>query len=477
MFAPLDDLHRHAIDRPHEVALRTPGRRFTFAELASAVDGVAIRLRAEGVKPRQVVAIDLPSALEWIVDLALLRLATRSVSLSGVADVGTLAADVLITGEGDRALLAAKRLRVDYEWVLSGVDGASGAVPAVEYARPDSIFRLMLTSGTTGMPRAAAYSVAALEHRRASLDHYWSDGRVELNFMAMSTTGGFHTAVADLRHGQKHLAVDFINTESMRFAAAEGVQVLCGSPLQIATALSVMAAADITLPDLEQVRLAGATPTATLLRLIAERLGVPVTSVYGSTEGGGVTMRVVHPDDDLANVGTALPGLELQVVDDAGALVAPGTVGSVRYRGPGITSGYLVGGALEPFPGGWFSPGDTGMLAPDGSLTLAGRTSEVVNVAGHKVDPARIDALALDFPRVRDAAAFGFERPDGIAELAIAVVIDPGCDLRELDRMLREQLRQGFPTTYWTVNEIPRNRMGKAERAQLGQDYARRPNR
>lgn len=474
MFAPLDDLQRNAVERPHDVALRTPGRRFTFAELAATVDAVATRLRAEGVKPRQIVALDLPSALEWIFDLALLRLATRSVSLSGVSDTGTLAVDLLITGESDRALLAAKRLRVDYEWVLQAADDSSGAVPAVEYPRPDSIFRLMLTSGTTGMPRAAAYSVAALEHRTATLDRYWSDGRIELNFMPMSTTGGFHTAVADLKHGQKHLAVDFVNAETLRFAAAEGVQVLCGSPLHIATALSVMAAADLTLPDLEEVRLAGATPTATLLRLISERLGVPVRSVYGSTEGGGVTTRMLSPDDDLANVGAALPGLELQVVDDAGTPVAPGTIGSVRYRGPGTTSGYLVGGVLEPFPGGWFSPGDTGMLSPDGSLTLAGRTTELVNVAGQKVDPARIDALALDFAGVRDAAAFGFERPDGIAELGIAVVVDPGCDLRQLDRLLRETLRAGFPTTYWAVDDIPRNRMGKAERSVLAQRYVSR---
>lgn len=474
MFAPLADLYRHAAHNPDAVALRSPGLRYSFAQLAETVDAVASRLRTEGVTPRQVVALDLPSALEWIVDLALLKLATRSVSLSGVGDTGTLTVDVLITAEGARSVPATIVLRVDSEWVLQAVSGASGESPAVDYARPDSIFRLLLTSGTTGMPRAAAYSVAALEHRRQTLDRYWADGRVELNFMAMSTTGGFHTAVADLNHGQKHLAVDFINADTLRFAAGEGVQVLCGSPLQIASALSVLAAHSIALPDLEEIRMAGATPTATLLRLIAERLGVPVRSVYGSTEGGGVTARMVHPDDDLSDVGPALPGLELQVVDDNGTPVDPGTVGSVRYRGPGTTTGYYVNGAVEPFPSGWFAPGDTGSLDESGSLTLSGRSSEIVNVAGTKVDPARIDALALEFAGVRDAAAFGFERPDGIAELGLAVVAEPGCNLRELDRIMRESLKQGFPTTYWTVSEIPRNRMGKAERGTLAEAFAKR---
>lgn len=473
MLAPLADLERTAALTPDAPALVSPTRRYTFAELTRAVDATAIRLRTEGITPRSIVAVDLPRAHEWIVDLALLRLAARSVSLRGIPDTGGLRADVLITEAGRRVTLAAREVVIDELWLAGALSGASGAAPQVAYPRPDSIVRLMMTSGTTGLPRAAAYSAAALEHRTEGLHRYWSDGRAEVNFMALSTTGGFHTAIADLRHGQAHRAVDSIDLDTLRWVSTQGIEVLCGSPVQVAHAVNLIAEAGLHLPTLEEVRMAGAAPGPALLRRIAEVLAVPVRGIYGSTEGGGVTMRPIRVGDDTTDVGPALPGFDLEIVDEAGTPVPPGVEGRVRYRSPGQVSGYLDGTAVKPFPGGWFEPGDIGSLTPHGSLVLSGRASELLNIAGAKVNPAVVDSLAADFPGVRDAAAFGIERATGIAELALAVVADPDCDLRALDRDLRARLRAGHPTTFWRVAEIPRNRMGKVERGLLTEAHRR----
>ena len=469
----LTDIERHAAERPDSVAIATPGRSWTFAELSVAIGAVAARLRELGVKPRDVVGIDLPSGLEWILDLALFRLAARSVSLRGVADVGTLALDVATTAPGGRRLFAATALQVDELWIDGAVSRASGTGPLVDYPRPDSICRLILTSGTTGMPRAAAYSVAALESRRVGLDVYWTNERSEVDFMSLSTTGGFHTAVAALHHGQPFRGVDSLVPETLRFIAEQEVQVLAGSPMHIARALEIMAEQGIELPTLEEVRMAGAAPSATLLELIAERIGVPVKSIYGSTEGGGITMQMMGPDADPSNAGQPLPTLHVQVVDESGTPVAAGVEGSLRYRGPGLVSGYWESGAVTPFPGGWFVPGDIATLDADGSVHLAGRNSEIFNLAGMKIDPARIDERAITFRGVRDAAAFEVERRPGIPEVGLAVVADPGCDLRELDSFLRAQFRVGHPTAFWQVAEVPRNRMGKVERSTLAGAFLR----
>jgi long-chain acyl-CoA synthetase len=473
VFAPLSDLRRHASERGADIALASPWRNWSFAELEITVEAVAIRLRQEGIRPRHVVGVDLPSALEWIVDLALMRLAARSVSLRGVSRRGGLALDALLATPGARADVAPMMLHVDDAWIVSTVCETPGVAPGFEYARTDSIFRFILTSGTTGQPRAAAYSVGALAHRRAARWMGWTDGRAELNLMPLSTTGGLHTALADLDHGQTHLAVDFIDEATLRFAAAHGVQVLCGSPAQIASALGVLANVDLNLPHLEEVRLAGATPSATLLRLITERLRVPIRSVYGSTEGGAVAARMVQEDDDLVDVGKVLPGREVQIIDETGAPVPAGTEGTVRYRGRGMTSGYFEDGAVTEFPRGWIEPGDVGVLTPDGSLVLAGRTSEIINIGGQKINPTVVDELALEFLGVRDAAAFGLEQANGMATLGLAVVSTPDCDLRELDRYLRSRLGNGHPSTFWRVREIPRNRMGKAKRQELATAFAR----
>lgn len=472
MFPSLEDLDRQAAERPDEIALASVGRSWSFAELAETVDAVSSRLREAGVKTRDVVAIDLPSAHEWIIDLALFRLATRSASIKGVNHGGGFPCDVLVTTPGTRGVLAPIAVEVDELWLDGAVSRASGAPPLVEYSRPDSIFRLMLTSGTTGMPRAAAYSLDGLRHRVEGLPRYWSDGRPELNFMALSTTGGLHTAIASLQHGTAFRAVDRIDEATMRWAAGQGIRVLCGSPIQVARALELLVEHGLALPDLEEIRMAGAAASPALLRLIESTVRVPVRGVYGSTEGGGVTMRMLHSDDDPADVGPALPGLELQVVDEAGKPVPDGTTGAVRYRGPGITAGYFERGTVTPFPGGWFMPGDTGALR-DGSLVLGGRSSELVNVGGTKIDPTRVDELAVTFPGVRDAAAFGVEMRPGIDVLGLAVVADPDCDLGGLDQVMRRELGGGHPTTFWRVAEIPRNRMGKAERGTLATAFLR----
>jgi acyl-CoA synthetase (AMP-forming)/AMP-acid ligase II len=150
-----------------------------------------------------------------------------------------------------------------------------------------------------------------------------------------------------------------------------------------------------------------------------------------------------------------------------------GKEGAIRYRTPGQVSGYLVDGALEPFDDGWFVPGDRGHLTAEGHLVLTGRDSELLNLGGVKIDPQRIDDLAAGFPGLVDAAAFGIERRAGLPEAALAVVCAPHCDLRELDRRLRNALPAGHPTAYWRIDAIPRSRLGKPLRARLTSDYER----
>ncbi|HQJ35602.1 MAG TPA: class I adenylate-forming enzyme family protein [Rhodoglobus sp.] len=476
MLEPLADLDRHATERPDSPALCSPRRQFSFAQLRTAVLAVAARLDRAGVASGTLVGIDLPTALEWIVDLALLRLGARSVSLRGVTNPGPTELDALITDPGRRAAPAALTIEADDLWLDSAIARGDDPPPVADFGGDDAIFRLILTSGTTGgVPKAAAYSLGALEYRSAEQHVHWTDGRPELTLIGLSTTGGFHAAIASLRLGVPYLAVDRIDAETMRFAAEQKIEVLCGSPSQVARAIHAARDADIELPSLTEVRLAGAGPTAGLLALIAEHLRVPVRGVYGSTEGGGISQRWFDAESDLSAAGVPLPGVELEVVDGSGMPVPPGVEGAVRCRTPGLVSGYFVDGHVVPFEDGWFTPGDRGTLTTDGELVLGGRDTEIFNLGGVKIDPATVDEPALAFPGVIDAAAFAVERVPGLAEVGLAVVTQVGCDLRELDRQLRARLPLGHPTAFWSVAEIPRTRLGKPMRAMLSEQFARLP--
>lgn len=482
MSSPVRPLAEHAVSSPDRPALIAPDGQWSYRELDHAVSAVAARLREQGIRSRQTVGTDLPAADDWITTLALLRLGTRTVSLIGIDRLAELSLDALLTRPGTPRFSAPQVIAVDRLWIEQAHDdldpAAAGAT--VLYPRADAICRVILTSGTTGLPRAAELSVGAVEHRLANLHHYWTDGRRELNLMSASTTGGFHTGLAALRHGTPYVAVDVAHPRVLELAAAAEIEVLCGSPVQVGGFVRRLRESGATLPSLREVRTAGAAASEGLLREIAEVLAVPVRGVYGSTEGGGVTTRLLHGGGDPADVGQPVPGIRLEAVDENGKPCAAGEVGEVRYRGPGLASGY--GGAdradapTGSFRGGWFYPGDRGALRADGSLVLEGRTAELINVGGVKIDPAAVDAAVEGFAGVADAATFVIEQRPGVPELGLAVVAQGDCDLRALDALLRARLPGKHPTVYGHVSVIPRNRMGKVERARLTAEFRRRLN-
>lgn len=477
MFAPLQHLRDHALSHPDEAALITHDQRWSFAQLERTVASVARRLRVDGIAPRQLVATDLEPAVDWIVTLALLSIATRTLSLTGVGPSSGITVDALLTRPGRPVVDAPTVIAIDRLWVEQAIaDDAEydAGASIVLYPRDDSICRVIMTSGTTGSPRAVELSVRAVTHRVAHLHLYWTDARPELNLMSLSTTGGFHTALAALQHGSAYRAVTHATSEMLRAIDIDRVEVLAGSPVQMGRLLADMRESGISLPHLREVRTAGAPVTPTLLEAISRQFDVPVRSVYGSTEGGGLTTRLIRDGDDLADAGSPLPGTHLEIVDDHDQPVSPGVTGTVRYRGAGLATGYSADDELRSFRDGWFYPGDHGSLTAHGHLVLDGRASEIVNVGGVKVDPAAVDAAVNGFPGVVDAASFIIEQVAGAPELGMAVVAGASCDLRALDQLLRQQLPGRHPTVFGQVSVIPRNRMGKVERGRLTEEFRRR---
>jgi long-chain acyl-CoA synthetase len=480
MFSPLLHLRDAANTHPDAAALISPEGTWTFAELLRTVSAVSIRLRKLGISPRQLVAIDLPAAQEWIITLALFHLANRSVSLSGVNQPTGIFPDAVLTKPGHPILLAPLVITIDRPWIDRVVaDADADGLPdyrTILYSRDDAICRVILTSGTTGAPRAAELSVSAVEHRLANLHHYWTDARQELNFMALSSTGGFHTALASLKHATAYITTEIVDSRVLRAAAAANVVVLAGSPVQVGRALNLLREENLSLPDLQEVRTAGDTPTPRLIEAVTEQLPARLKSVYGSTEGGGVAVRMLGAGDDPADTGALVPGITLEIVDESGVAVALGGSGNIRYRGGSLASGYSTGDSENSFRRGWFYPGDRGILTEAGNLVLQGRTHEVVNVGGVKIDPAAVEAAVEGFPGVIDAATFIIEQVPGAPELGLAVVADANCDLQALDRLLRERLPGNHPTVFGQVTVIPRNHMGKAQRLLLTAEFSRRLN-
>jgi acyl-coenzyme A synthetase/AMP-(fatty) acid ligase len=217
------------------------------------------------------------------------------------------------------------------------------------------------------------------------------------------------------------------------------------------------------------VRTAGSSPSERLVAAVHDQLGVPLKSVYGSTEGGGIAFNILSPGDDVAIAGSLVSGVELEIAqDDTEAKDQAEVFGKIRYRGKGLASGYLGSTDSDSsFKEGWFYPGDAGYFDLQGRLVLAGRTDELLNVGGTKVNPSTIEDAAVTFTEISDAAICLIERVPGVEEVAIGICVTGPFDSRDLDKALRSKFPTSHPTIFMTVREIPRNQMGKIMRDEL----------
>jgi acyl-coenzyme A synthetase/AMP-(fatty) acid ligase len=461
MIQPFEMLETAVSRNPDAVGLISENHQFSFLQMWEISKSLASKFHGEGFKPRQVVSTFLPPDLDWLTTLAIFHEAAVPVSLWGVGTVTNLNVSWFIGTNYHNSVPKQQTIILDGAALKPGHSDQPRRQRTL-YARPDKPLRYLLTSGTTGSPKAVTFTGGNIQARLDNLDTYWADERPELNFMGLSTTGGFFTALAALQHGYPFMAELAVNRSAIERAKEHQIQVLAGSPAQIGQALKLIRDHNLRLPKLVEVRVAGSLPSEKLISSIHDDLGVPVKSVYGSTEGGGVAVTMLSPRDDPSVVGQLVAGIELEID------TADSSSGQIRYRGPGVSPGYMEGvGDDSSFVEGWFYPGDRGQVSASGQLILEGRLDEVMNFGGTKLNPAKVEDLAKQFDGVIDAAVCLIERQAGIDEVAISVVGNTGVDLRGLDQMLRARLPIGHPTIFTTSLEIPRNRMGKINRNEL----------
>jgi acyl-CoA synthetase (AMP-forming)/AMP-acid ligase II/acyl carrier protein len=202
-------------------------------------------------------------------------------------------------------------------------------------------------------------------------------------------------------------------------------------------------------------------------------LGVPVIQTYGLTEAGPLVTST-----DLSTA-SAKPrslgrscGTEIRICTDGWAAAPRLTVGAIAIRGRNVFSGYENDPEANAaqFRDGWFLTGDIGYLDEEGDLFVTGRTKQLINRGGEKVNPQEVDEALLGNPAVAMAASFPVPHRTLGEDVAAAIVLREGCQLSEdgLGEFLRQRLA-GFkiPSRFWFLNEIPTNTIGKIDRLAL----------
>jgi malonyl-CoA/methylmalonyl-CoA synthetase len=197
---------------------------------------------------------------------------------------------------------------------------------------------------------------------------------------------------------------------------------------------------------------------------------------YGMTEAGMITSNPLDGPRVPGTVGPPLPDVEVRLRDDAGAPVAAGGVGVLQIRGPNVFAGYwgLPEKTAAEFDDGWFVTGDLATQDADGRVTIVGRAKDLIISGGLNVYPREVESVLDELPGVVESAVIGLPHPD-FGEAVTAVLVTAGDWGGEAAvRAAAGEHLAGFkrPKRVLTVDALPRNTMGKVQKAELRRRYA-----
>ncbi|HEX4098149.1 MAG TPA: AMP-binding protein, partial [Caulobacteraceae bacterium] len=209
------------------------------------------------------------------------------------------------------------------------------------------------------------------------------------------------------------------------------------------------------------------------------RTGHAILERYGMTETG---MNVSNPYDGErigGTVGLPLPGVQLRIADpETGALVADGEIGMIEVKGPNVFKGYWrmpEKTAQEFRPDGYFITGDLGTIARNGYVSIVGRGKDLIITGGLNVYPIEVEEKIDALPGVVESAVVGLPHSDFgeavTAVVAIGAGVAPG-ESEVLKALEQELAAFKRPKRVIFVEELPRNTMGKVQKAALRAQYA-----
>ena len=471
------DVRRHAAARPLALAVRDPEGDHAYAALDRAGDLAADGLQASGIGAGDRVALlAAPSATALALLVGIARVGAIAVPLGTRLTRLELAAAVeetrpaLLVHDADRAGdagghgipalapadLAARGAGAERRGV--GVDPAAPAVA-------------VMTSGTTGRPRAALLSHAALAASALAWSAALPAATGWLLCLGLAHVAGLGVAWRALGAGVPlHVTPSFDPDEVLAILRGPDAPSHCSLvPVQLARLLAAAGAAAAP-PALRAALLGGAPIPPDLVRRAAAA-GWPVVPTYGLTEAGsGVT--ALAADEAAATPGSAgrpLPGVAVRIAEPG-----PDGVGEVQVRTPALFSGYLgreAESAAAITPDGWLRTGDLGRLDAAARLFVADRRADLVVSGGENLHPAEVEAALEAHPAVAEAGVVGRPDPTWGAVPVAGIVLrpglaDPGDDA--LGEWCRARLAAyKVPVAFARLDALPRTAAGKLRRGEL----------
>lgn len=385
----------------------------------------------------------------------------------------------------------------DFDWEACVAAAEPAKCVSVEGNHPAYI---LYTSGTTGAPkgvvRATAGHLVALNWTMKNIydvnpgDVFWAASDVGW------VVGHSYICYAPLIHGNTTIVFEGkpVGTPDAgtfwRVIEDHKVKVLFTAP----TAFRAIKREDpkcefkakYDLSSLQSLFLAGERADPDTILWAQEHLGVPVIDHWWQTETGyaiaGNPLGIEHLPVKIGSPSVAMPGYDIQILDDAGHPVANGELGAIAIKLP-LPPGTLPTlwnaeerfkkSYLNTFPG-YYETGDAGMKDEDGYVYIMARTDDVINVAGHRLSTGGMEEVLASHPDVAECAVIGVtdqlkgQLPVGFLCLSKGVDRNHEDVVKECVKLVREKIGAvaAFKLAV-VVDRLPKTRSGKILRGTM----------
>ncbi|SIN79341.1 malonate--CoA ligase [Vannielia litorea] len=492
-----DALIAPCADREGGFLLRPDGSVLLgYSEFVGQVGRYAHALSDLGLEPGDRVAMQLEKSPEMLAliggciaaGLVFLPLNTGYPAAELAYFVENSGARLFLCDPGDREALAGLERFARIECLGPGGAGSFAARAAgcdsafAPVARgPDDLAAFLYTSGTTGRSKGAMISHRNLLSNARVLVESWhfTDEDVLLHALPIFHTHGLFVATnVALLSGARMIWLPKFEVETVLEALPRATTMM-GVPT-FYTRLLDEPRFDAALAGHMRLFISGSAPMLEEThRQFEARTGQRILERYGMTETNMLTSNPYDGERVAGTVGPPLPGVELKVCDAEGKALPDGEVGMIEVRGENVFCGYWQmpeKTAAELREDGFFITGDLGVIDARGYVSIVGRGKDLIISGGYNIYPKEVEAVIDAVEGVLESAVVGAPHGD-FGESPVAVIVEEAgaeVDLGAVQTALDEALaRFKHPRHFDVVEGLPRNTMGKVQKAALRERYKR----
>jgi 2,3-dihydroxybenzoate-AMP ligase/mycobactin salicyl-AMP ligase len=504
---------------PRKVGLVDDTTRLTYGVLRGKVDRLAVGLMKLGIRERDFVMLQIPNWHEYVVAFfALQKIGAITVLLiarHGLAEIEHMCGlthPVAWIGpdryrnteylpmlerlrEGNRELTHLISVRAPEKRGFLPLERLMEKAPtpesldALAARRPDpmEVSMILLTGGTTGLPKAVPRThndyIASVEYHNRAWEVTGDD--VLLTVAPVSHAQGMHTGVGGAFFNYaKYVLTDSTDPGDIcKVIERERVTALPTVPALVQRIVNLENLKEYDLTSLRKIYAGGAPSTPELVKGVYEKMGCKFVNVFGSAEGSAAMTRL---DADLETICTTVgqidcPYATFRIIDQYGREVPPGHEGELATKGPNIFTGYFKSAEdnKKTFTEeGFFKTGDLARIDESGTVTITGRIKETILRGGETISAVGIERLISSHPAVADVAVLGM--PDeALGERICAYVRVKEGESLTFDGLITFLKGRGasvlqLPERLEFIDAIPLTKVGKADKKVLKEDIRKK---